>query len=223
MPYPDYLPHSFDKLLVWLNNFEACLDDKDTVARLALDADKILTVRKAADAFRKAFGIAGQGNAGNADRLNRREKADDAGKAVRYFVNNALRYNDRLTDEDRVNFGLKVPDRTLTHSKEPEEYPKIEVKIFVLRELTLSFINSATHRTGKPLQAQAIELCWAIVPRGEPASVKQLVNSIYLTRPRHTLKFGDKERGEVVGLCARYIGRRGQRGPFGPLIIAIIP
>jgi hypothetical protein len=223
MSKTDFLPRQYGNLLAWMNNFDSYLDNGDTVARLALDGDKIAVLRKAVGLYRTAFMRAEGTNAGAADRLVRMEMAEAATQAVRYFVNSELRYNDRMSDTDRAHFGLKVPDRTLTLASEPSEYPAIEVRIFVLRELALRFINSATHRTGKPAQALGLDVRWAIVPHGKPATLAMLVNATFVTRPALTLSFTDEERGEAVGICARYAGRRGLFGPFGAIITAIIP
>ncbi|MDR1675028.1 MAG: hypothetical protein LBR86_00940 [Tannerella sp.] len=41
--------------------------------------------------------------------------------SVRHYVNVALRYNENLTDEDRVRLELTVPDTKLFDTKIPEQ------------------------------------------------------------------------------------------------------
>jgi hypothetical protein len=37
------------------------------------------------------------------------------------------------------------------------------------------------------------------------------------------MDFTDEERGQRLGLCARYENNTGRKGPFGPIVVVFIP
>jgi hypothetical protein len=76
--------------------------------------------------FRAAQVKAEEANAGKADRLDRNEKALAVSKVVRDFVNVNLRYNKNVTDADRINLGLTVPDTSPTTPRDPDTQPVVK-------------------------------------------------------------------------------------------------
>jgi hypothetical protein len=222
MPKSNYLPQPFKELLTWLINFITYLDDPQVYSRLALDPARINALHDEINAYRDACTLADSPNAGKADRLDRREKRTSVSKSVRHYVNVALRYNESLTDEDRVHLGLTVPDTTSTPENETDEFPEIEVDTSVIRRVKCKFLNRE-HHVAKPPQTHGIELRSGFVPEGEKPSLRHLLNSSFSTRASMKMDFTDEDRGKRLGLCARYENNTGGKGPFGPIVIVFIP
>jgi hypothetical protein len=222
MPQSNYLPQPYGALLTWLINFITYLEDSSVVSRLGLDAARIAALRTEIDAYRDACTLADSPNAGKADRLDRKEKAKAIDTSVRHYVNVALRYNENLTDEDRVRLGLTVPDTDPTPEADPDEYPEIEADTSVIRRVKCKFLNRE-HRVAKPPHVHGIEVRSGIVPEGEKPSLTHLLHSSFTTRASITMDFADEDRGKRLGLCARYENNVGGKGPFGPIITVFIP
>jgi hypothetical protein len=222
MSKKDYLPAAFKKLLTWLINFITCLGDSAFYSRLGLDPARIETLRIEIQAYRDACTLADNPNAGKADRLDRREKARALDRSVRRYVNTFLRYNENLTDEDRVLLGLTVPDTTSTSEASPSEYPEIQADTSIIRRIRCRFLNRE-HRFAKPPHVHGTELRSGFIPEGETPSLVHLTNSSFSTRSSITLDFPDENRAKRLGLCARYENNTGGKGPFGPIVVVIIP
>jgi hypothetical protein len=56
-----------------------------------------------------------------------------------------------------------------------------------------------------------------------PTGVAALVNSSFDTRTPFTLEFDDAERGHTVYFCLRWENTRGEKGPWGEIVSAIVP
>jgi hypothetical protein len=222
MSKSSYLPRAYAELLTWLINFIMYLEDPQVAARLGLDPARIAALRSEINSYRDACTRADSTNAGKADHLDRRKKAESISKSVRHYVNVALRYNESLTDEDRVRLGLHVPDTISTPEGETDEFPEIETDTSVLRRVGCRFLNRE-HRVAKPPHTHGIELRSGFIPDGEKPSLAHLQNSSFTTRASMKIDFTDEDRGKRLGLCARYENNTGGKGPFGSIVVIFIP
>jgi hypothetical protein len=218
----DYIPQSFAKLLAWLTNFITYLLKDGVITRLSLDSTRVNALKTEIDKYSAACTKADAANAGSVDHLERKEEAKSVKKSTRKFVNTFLRYNEAVTDEDRKQLGLTIPDETLTSEIDPDEYPEIDADTSTLRRVKCRFLNRE-HRVAKPKHVHGIELLSGFIPKGETPSLKHLNKSSFSTRASIVLEFEDEQRGELVGLCARYENNTGDKGPFGPIITVYVP
>ncbi|MDR2120079.1 MAG: hypothetical protein LBP64_04295 [Tannerella sp.] len=222
MSNTDYLPTTFAGLLKWLMNFIGYLSQKEVYVRLGLDEMRIVTLGAEIAVYGDAYTTAEGPNAGKADRLDRKEKAVSVSKSIRRYVNMSLRYNEHVTDEDRVMLGLTVPEARKRSEGEMDEYPEIEVYTGIIRRIKCRFLNRE-HRVAKPPHVHGVELRSGFIPDGEKPSLTLLPNSSFSTRSTLTMDFSDEERGKRFGLCARYENNKGGKGPFGPIVTVFIP
>jgi hypothetical protein len=192
------------------------------MARLGLDMMRVNALSVEIDAYREACAKADAANAGSVDRLDRREKAESVTKSVRNFVNAFLRYSEAVTDDDRKQLGLTIPDGTPTPDAIPDEYPEIETDTNVLRRIACRFLNRE-HHASKPRNVHGTELRSGFIPDGEKPSLAHLVNSSFSTRSSITLEYADEQRGQLIGFCARYENNTGGKGPFGPIVTVFVP
>jgi hypothetical protein len=218
-----YMPRAFEKLRTWAINFITYVTEKDVIARLGLDTTRLGALSDEIDAYKEACTQADKANAGSVDRLDRKEKAQKLAKSCRHFVNAFLRYNEAMTDDDRKQIGLTIPDTKPTDEEvDDTEYPDIEADTRVLRQIKCRFLNRE-HRVSKPRHVHGTEMVFGFIPAGEKPSLTHLKNSVFSTRSFKTLTFSDEERGLRVGLCARYENNTGGKGPFGPILVVFIP
>jgi hypothetical protein len=149
--------------------------------------------------------------------------AKDAAKsAMRDFANSSIRYNKQMKDEDKLVYGIRPVDRTITPAGSPESYPEAEPDTSVIRQVTINFWDSVTKKRGKPYGVHGAEIRWAILDHA-PASVDEIVNSGFDTASPFTLKFDENQRGQKVYFCLRWETNTDLKGPFGEIGSAIIP
>jgi hypothetical protein len=206
-----------------MTNFITYLDQASVIDRLGLNAALVYVIKSKIDAYAAACAKADAANAGSVDRLDRKEKAKELTKYIRDFVNTNLRYNPGMTDDDRKQLGLTIPDTTpTTDTVDPAEYPEIDADTSILRQVGCRYLNRE-HRAAKPKFVHGIEMLHGFVPEGEKPTLKHLGHSTFSTRARAKLEFDDDHRGQRLGLCARYESNTGVKGPFGPIIVVYIP
>jgi hypothetical protein len=216
----DYIPHAFNALFNWLVNFTGYLTEN--LSRFGI-ADSDLTALDAEiEAFKTAHAKAEHPNAGKADRLDRKEKAKAVTKSVRGFVNEHLRYNHNVTDEDRVKLGLNVADSKPTAATKPETWPVATVNIAGPRMLRLDWHDSQSASKAKPAGVHGCEIRYAILD-APPVSTEDLMRSEFSTRSYLVLTFDESQRGKTVYLCLRWENSRGEKGPWNNFVNAMIP
>jgi hypothetical protein len=133
-----------------------------------------------------------------------------------------LEVNPQVTDHDRRTMGITVRDRTRTPVKPPKSFPEFIIGTSLIRCLTVIFRDCGSSSKAKPRGVHGAEICWAILDR-PPVSVEELVRSGFATRSPFRLMFDDSERGKTVYFCLRWESTRGEKGPWGEIVMAIIP
>jgi hypothetical protein len=218
----DYLPRSFALLLNWLVNFITYLNAN--YSRFSIPNAKVAALQTLITQFQTAQAKATTPNAGKADRLDRDEKAVAVKKATRTFVNANLRYNEQVTDLDKVNLGLHVPDPKPSPAPVPSSMPLVDL-IFtaVIMRITLHYrdTNSPESRA-KPFGVHGVEIVWAILS-APPTTTSDLIHSEFSTHSPHTFIFDENQRGKTVWFRLRWENNRGEKGPWSELYSAIIP
>jgi hypothetical protein len=208
-------------LLVWLENFMTYLNEN--LSRFDIPPDKVVPLQNLMKLFQTAQIKAELPNAGSADRLNRKEKAEAVSKAVRNFVNANLRYNEAVTDEDRVNLGLNVPDPEPTPLPDPKTMPTVyRIDSSVIMRISLYFKDTNSESRAKPDGIQGAEIVYAILD-APPVTTEDLIHSDFSTRSPRTFVFDENQRGKTVWYRLRWENRRGRKGPWSELYSAVIP
>lgn len=216
----DYIPRSYPAILSWLLNFLSYA--VQSASRLNLPAAKIEALQIDIHALQSVYDKAENPNAGKADRLERKEKVAAVVKTVRNFVNAYLRYNELLTDEDRVKMGLHVPDTIATPSGVPTTIPSAKVDTSIILRLTLHYRDSGSTSRAKPAGVHGCEIRWALLPK-PPETTEDLTHTTFSTRSPYTFEFEENQRGKTVYFRLRWENMRGRKGPWGEIVNAIVP
>ncbi|MDR1561632.1 MAG: hypothetical protein LBS54_00915, partial [Dysgonamonadaceae bacterium] len=122
MSQKHYLPKAYSALSAWLITFINYL--AGNLQRFGITPEEFEPVRNKAAEYNLAHIKAEEPNAGSADRLNRKKKAEEVSTETREFVNEHLRFNKNVTEEDKVNLGLTVPDPEPSPAPPPKTAPK---------------------------------------------------------------------------------------------------
>ena len=216
----DFLPKAYNALLSWLVNFSGCLSTN--FQRFGISEAALADLNVQIEAFRLAHEKVEHPNAGKTDRLDRKEKAAVVSKTVRNFVNTHLRYNEAVSNEDRMELGLNIPDTHPTPTPPPATYPVLFADISIILRVTLNIRDMDKLSRGKPAGVHGCEIRWAILD-APPAQTDALTHSAFSVKATHTFEFEEHQRGQRLYFRGRWESNRGEKGPWGEIGNTVIP
>jgi hypothetical protein len=187
-----------------------------------ISAEKLAELQSLLAAFQTAYDAAQDTNRGSTDVYRKKEARKALEAAARDFANKYLRYNCAVTDDDRRSMGVPPRNTSRAPVPPPSTYPGFDVGTEKLRQLSVRFHDNANLKRGKPRGAHGAEILWEF-RETPPESVGDLTHSEFATRSPHILRFDESERGKRVYLCLRWENNRGEKGPWGEIVAAIVP
>ncbi|MCL1818826.1 MAG: hypothetical protein FWG35_07830 [Spirochaetaceae bacterium] len=152
-------------------------------------------------------------------------------KYLRDFINEFVRYNRKITDSERDALGIPYRDLIITTIGGPVsqatadlgfpgvhlvELRKIRPVSGVLDDRSDYGVRIFYGLTGEATEEEAFRLT------KPPKSGNDLPKSVFTRRKKYLFDF-DGESGNTVYFCLRYENAKGEAGPFGPMLSAIIP
>jgi hypothetical protein len=128
-----------------------------------------------------------------------------------------------VTNLDLESMGLPVrPDGTRTPAPVADRPPLVEVSTPLIGSLRIDYYDDADRKRAKPRGQHGAEGCWVI--SDEPVeSLGKLSQSTFDTKTPLFLEFDREDRGKRVYLAMRWENTRGEKGPFSPIVSAVIP
>jgi hypothetical protein len=155
-------------------------------------------------------------------------------KAVRDFVNAYLRFYPTVTDDDREQMGLHIPDTTPTAIPTPTAQVEADVAYPGVHLIELNHIR-AVSGGDDPRSDYGVRIFWGVIGpvaahdkfrlAGPPVTGDDLPHSTFTHRKRYLFDFSG-DSGNTVWFSLRFENEKGGKegeGPFGPLFSAIIP
>ncbi|MDR2041222.1 MAG: hypothetical protein LBP98_02750 [Tannerella sp.] len=133
-----------------------------------------------------------------------------------------LRVNPRLTEDQRLELGLKDYDTTHTQPPVLHSWPVAVVTPVGPGMLRIDVVDSQTGKKAKPHLVHGCEMRKAILP-APPKSAEEILHSEFSTRTPYFLEFDLSLRGQTVYLCFRWEDTQGRKGPWSEILSAIIP
>jgi hypothetical protein len=217
----DYLPQAYASLAGWLTRFMTYVTANRTRFNISLSVIEALQV--SVNQFLTAHTKAEYPNAGKADRTDRRDRAATVSRAARRFVNVNLRYNEAVTDEDRVNLQLVIPDTTPLAPHEPATIPVVtRLDSSLIMWIILHYKDRGSTSRAKPRGMHGVNIYWCISDE-PPAKMSDLSQYVFSRRSPCKFEFDYSQHGKRVWFCLCWINMAGQKGPRSPFYSAIIP
>ena len=219
MPGTQYIPKAFAALAGFLTN----LLNKVSAAqsRLGILAADLAAYQAVVNAYLAANAIADNPAATSVERLARKLRAEEATAATRDFVNSNLRYNHAMTDEDRLDMGLVIPDHQPTPVPVPATTPEAKVYHPATAKIEIRFHDSESGNKAKPAGVHGAEIAWGILDT-EPTSWKDLNRSSFATHSPLKLTFDIEDLGKTFYFALRWENNRGEKGDWTPIEKTII-
>ncbi|MDR2552862.1 MAG: hypothetical protein LBD31_06845 [Treponema sp.] len=127
-----------------------------------------------------------------------------------------------LLDSDYVSLGLKPPDTTPTQSGAPTAQATVETYLVGRHELGVKIV----YVTGDPNDRanKGFRIYYKVVAPGSapPAAPGELIKSFYTKRKKDVMEFDFGDSGKSAYFAVQ-IENDGRKGPWGPLVSALIP
>jgi hypothetical protein len=127
-----------------------------------------------------------------------------------------------LIDSDLVSLGLKPRDTHPTPSRAPTAQVMVETFLVGRHELGVRII----YVTGSPDDPanKGYRIWYSVIAPGEtpPAGPEELRKSFYTQRKKDLIEFEFGDSGKTVYFAVQ-IENDGKKGPWGPLVSALIP
>jgi hypothetical protein len=135
----------------------------------------------------------------------------------RYFLTPPL-----IDPTDYVSLGLKPHDRTHTLSGTPTAQVTIETYLVGRHELGVKIV----YVTGDPTDPanKGYRIWYSVIASGEtpPAAPENLYTSFYTKRKKDLIEFDFGDSGKTAFFAVQ-IENEGKKGPWGPMVQALIP
>jgi hypothetical protein len=127
-----------------------------------------------------------------------------------------------LLDSDYVSLGLKPHDGTPTPGGDPKAQVTLETFLVGRHELGIKVV----YLTGSPDDPanKGYRIHYLVVAPGEtpPANPKDLHESFFTKRKKDVIEFAYGDSGKTVYMAVQ-VENDGKKGPWGPMVSALIP
>jgi hypothetical protein len=171
-----------------------------------------------------------------ANRVAKDDTKKDAVEAMRDFARSNVRFNKKMDNETRVFMGMRIPDTVKTTVPVPQAQCTVKVSNPGLHMVAVEPVGYAL-LTADQRSTYGVRIFWGIVPQVEvtlemaagpkhylakpPLTGDVLGNSVFTRKLKHLFDF-DGDSGNRVYFCCHFENSKGDVGPFGPIITAII-
>jgi hypothetical protein len=157
----------------------------------------------------------------SANRLDKDEKKAKSIEAMRDFANSSIRFNKKMTDAQKLRYGIRVPDDTKTSHGVPAHQPETEVQNTKNHfEHRVSAINVDTRTAVKPEDAYGVRYGWQI-EGARPAAGADLPKSRFSRWASIVITHTEATKGETVYYATCYENAKGDTGPWSPIVEAV--
>jgi len=215
----DYIPRKDSELLLWGANFV------EQVALYAgkwgIDADTVSALQAAYAKFKLSVAIT---DSPAKNKVNVAEKNDDRDnfiKLVRALAGFQLK-NPVITDPQRIALGLHVHDSTYTPVPVPAKAPRLVVKSYNERQLTIEYLNTDGDSKARPYGVNGVVIVYGVLDT-PPAIQEDLPRNVLATHTPFVLDFVETDRGKTVYISICWQNEKGQKGPWSNIEKTIVP
>ena len=216
----DFIPHADGAFLEWSKTLVTYAAAHLTAFKV--DTAALTPIQTLLTAYQTAYNKAEDPNRGKVDVLEKNETRDALKAALRTFIKAYLIYNPAVSNVERESMGLPLHNGTRTPTSAPTTIPELELDSSVIWQISVHFKDAGSEKRGKPAHVHGVELRWALLDN-PPSSVEDLTKSAFDTASPYTFTFDEADRGKALYICPRWENNKGDKGPLGEIVKAIIP
>ncbi|MDR1563258.1 MAG: hypothetical protein LBS54_09335 [Dysgonamonadaceae bacterium] len=216
----DFIPEGQELFHSWESNFMKKLDEMG--AEELMPPPEYHALVKLWDDYEKKYAVAEDPTTKTSIAIHARNKARSVfEKDLRRIIKACIINNLKVTDEQRKALGLPIYKTTHTPSPVAKTFPWSEPLTNLLRHIIVEYGQSNKERS-KPEGQQGVELIY-VLSDVKPTSLDQLIRNESDTCTPVYLEFTEEERGCTFWYSLRWVNTRGKKGPWGPILSAIVP
>jgi hypothetical protein len=146
------------------------------------------------------------------DVLNQDLAIEKAKKLFRMVIDTHVKYSSNLTEADCLILRIPLPG-SWHPLPPPVDQPGIRDLVSHTLRIEGEYFDAATGKRGKPAGTQALEVYYRI-DGAVPESVSELKERVIVTHNPILLQFAEGSAYKFVYLAFRWIGTRGEYGPW---------
>ena len=217
----DYVPGNDRVFLAWIRNIVAYALLNFARWRVNKPSDEFIGL---IDDFEAKLLRMDDKNHGSVDTREKNDARRVLEKEARAFVQGYIAKNPMVTNSDKEKMGLPIYDTTPTSISEPlgQATASVEYLGGQLLQLHLS------HMVGTPSDEKANYGCkiyYDVFADSDPKpdSGEKLTRHTFTRRKKEVIKFTPADVKKTAYFCIRYENSKGQAGPWGPMVAALIP
>jgi hypothetical protein len=216
----DYIPKSDGKFLEFAKTIVKYVTDHIDMFRIT--PETLASIQALLTSFEEYYTIYLAPNRGKVDVLNKTNSRKALESALRVFIKGYITYNPEISDAVRESMGLPIHDVKPSPAPTVLSYPEYEIDSSTIRRVIIKFHNSGSTSKAKPKGVHGAEIRMEVLAE-PPVSVDGISQSRFSTRSPYTAEFDENQRGQAVYICLRWENNKGEKGPWGEIVKAIIP
>ena len=214
--WPAKKPGQLEMAKKWVQEFARAGDNWE------LKAEIISEFNTLTDDAEKALAEATNENTRTSVSIAKSGKAfENLEKAARDIKRRNM-YVPPLEESDIIALGLKLRDTTVTPSAAPSAQVTVETFLVGRHELGIKII----YVSGDPNDRanKGYRVFYKVLEEGEaePSSPEELTKSFFTKRKKDLIRFDYKDSRKFVCIAVQ-VENEGKKGPWGPMVKAVIP
>jgi hypothetical protein len=221
MVHKDWIPAREQDFVDLAGRWKTLLSDKTNQTAYGWGATDCTTVTGKIDTFLTARNTYEAANS-SPNRLAKDEAKKIVVETMRDFANTAIRYNKKMTDEDRLPLGIHPADHTPTTHSPPTSQPDTVVDNTQNHfEHQIRALNRGRNDASKPDDAYGVRYAWQ-VGGVRPASGEDLPKSKFSRKTTHVVTHTEADKTKIAFYATCYENTKGDPGPWSPIEEAVI-
>jgi hypothetical protein len=217
----DWIPTKEQDLVDLCGKWKLELEKPVNISAYGWAQPEVTATLGAIDAFLTAR-TAYEADDSSAKRLAKDEAKEETVDALRDFANSSIRFNKKMSDPQKLVFGIHPADKTPTHHLPPSSQPDTAVENTPNHfEHKVRALNHATGDTAKPEDAYGVRYAWQV--GGEkPVSGADLGKTKFSRKTTHIVTHTEADKGKTAYYATCYENSKGDTGPWSPVEEAVI-
>ena len=217
----DYIPHNDAEFNLWQTNLIEIADPN--LATWGISPDDFTALVEKQDVWNAAFiKASNKQNRTSADVQAKTDARTTYEKSLRSFIAQWLASNSKVSNSDRERMGLTVKSGTRTPVPPPATCPTGTVDFSIRLQHSIHYADESTpSRKAKPVGVHGCEI-WMKIDGNMPVDASELSYLATDTNSPHITTFEGKYAGKIVYYMMRWVNTRGEHGPWGRTISAMV-
>jgi hypothetical protein len=197
------------------------IQDAGRIAMYAWNAELCARVAAAIEAYLAAY-EAYETVKTPEHRLDKDVKQKAAVSQMRNFANQSIRFNEAMSEQDKLHMGIAPADTTSTAQTAPTSQPDTDVLPTSNHfEHVVRALNHDTARPVKPEDAYGVRYAWQV--GGEkPGSGANIAKTKLSRKTRFVVSYTEEEKGKTAYYSTCYENSKGDQGTWSPVVEALI-